>query len=105
MSQVSELTICCSNCDKPIAGVLIVGPDAPVSEKLRVKCPFCNDYSFLMEVHGAICFGGVAMPNPNDPKDEIPLTVHVDTIYEDDMTVTYIMKKEKTNADPAKCRA
>lgn len=111
--SVTAITIRCSNCDMPIGGVLINDADAPVSQDIRVKCPFCHDYSWTMHVKGVFSFGGVAQPNPNDTRekvpddmrDELPLTSHIDTVYEDDGTITFVMAKENYNADPAKCRA
>lgn len=111
--SVIEQTICCSSCDLPIGGVLIVDPDAPLAQDIRVKCPFCGDYSWTVTVHGAFSFGGVAQKNPNDTRDkvpdnlrdEVPSTSHIDDIYEDDGSITFIMAKENYNADPTKCRA
>lgn len=104
MSKLNEFTIYCSNCDNPLAGVIMTDETVPVENRIRVKCPFCGDYSFWKTFSGTYCFGGVAMPNPKDKRDEIPLTRYVDEIW-DDESVTYIMAKENSNADPRECRA
>lgn len=100
----NEITICCSNCDLPIGGVFIMDAEAPVVTKMRVKCPFCNDYSFWKNIQGVYSFGGVAMVNPKDERDEIPSTRYVDDIWDGD-SVTHIVIREKSDADPAQCRA
>lgn len=104
MSNVNEFTIYCSNCDSPIAGVVIADADAPVENRIRARCPFCGDHSFWKTFSGTYCFGGVAMPNPKDARDEIPLTRYVDDEWDGD-SVTYIMARENSDADPRQCRA
>lgn len=79
--------------------VLLMDPAAPVSNRVRARCPYCLDFSFWKEFQGTYSVGGIARPNPFDCRDEIPITRYVDDEW-DGESVTYIMMLEEQHADP-----
>ena len=47
----------CSACDKELVEIWITKKDLDVRFRLRAKCPYCDDYSFSVEVDGGFHLG------------------------------------------------
>jgi hypothetical protein len=69
------ITLCCSNCDKPLMDVMVLDPNAKNPDgsdmewRLQALCCYCNDKSFVKEVKGRFVPGAYGTPNPDDPDD------------------------------------
>src|SRR3990172_5212075 len=50
-----ELTIDCSNCNKPLLDLMVVR-NIDVEQKWLVKCPYCGDESFTVTTLGEVRF-------------------------------------------------
>jgi hypothetical protein len=47
-----DIIIRCSGCDMHLASLVIIRPNAPVTNEVVAKCCYCKDKSFKKEVHG-----------------------------------------------------
>jgi DNA-directed RNA polymerase subunit RPC12/RpoP len=52
-------SITCSNCRKELGSIIIKNSDPSIITKLVVKCPFCDDKSFMKKIVGKFHFGTV----------------------------------------------
>lgn len=56
-NELELSTIKCSNCLKIIGEYAVINKEFPVLTKVRVKCAYCNDYSYIVEICGKYYIG------------------------------------------------
>lgn len=47
----------CSACRADLIEIWIIRPNAPITTKMTVDCPFCGDASFQKVIKGQYCIG------------------------------------------------
>jgi hypothetical protein len=98
-----EILFCCSNCDEKLVVLWITRPNEkldkkPLKWKMRAKCCYCGDYSFVKEVVGGFHYKGYDLPHPNgNPEDVIPLVNVIDFRREKDVLTFITEKKNEKN--------
>ena len=104
-----HVILACSACQKPLVDIHVTRPDKkkPGTDevfewRLRAKCCYCDDYSFISVVCGLFHHGGWGVPNPenlDDPDDNIVLTSIVNILHETDSegnpVMTYEVKQKR----------
>lgn len=82
----------CSNCQALLMDVFITRPHESDVWKIRAKCPWCGDHSFIETFKGGFHPGGYGSPKEDDPNDDIPSTCVDHWDVEGDVVVFTIMK-------------
>ncbi len=95
-----EVTLSCSNCDKPLVVVWRTRPNEriknkPVEWRLKAKCCYCEDYSFTKKIIGGFHHKGYDTPHSNgNPEDVVP-HVNIMDIQTNDDEIIFITKRAK----------
>jgi len=97
-----EVTLKCSNCDKPLVVVWRTRPNEKIGRQdivwtLQAQCCYCGDKSFKKEIKGGFHYKGYDKPHPNgNPEDVIPI---VNVSYPDTSgdVVLFITEKAKND--------
>jgi hypothetical protein len=85
-----EITLVCSNCDKPLLIVWSNRPNEKRVWKLRATCPYCNDRSFAFDMKGGFAYRGYDKPIPGLPADEVIPVLNVKNVEVDNGEVLFI---------------
>lgn len=102
----------CSACNAALMDVWVTGPNVKLAWKVRATCPYCPPkdggtptMSFVTEVRGAICPGGIAAKEgrvffPTKDSDEVgrPHTRVGDVKYDNGVSI-FRIDKEPGNDD------
>lgn len=93
-----HIYIKCSNCNKPLVDLLIVGPNAkkpdgtPFVWNCIANCCYCSDKSFKTEVLGIFRASGIISEIDSENYKEI---TSLDDILTDDNDITFKVSRKK----------
>lgn len=107
-----ETVLKCSNCDRGLACVRVIRPDAkmpdgkPLTWLVRATCAYgclksdgTPEMSYVETIVGAYVHGGYGIDNPDDPDDSDMKTGVADIQYDENpegqMIVTFITKQKE----------
>ena len=87
----------CANCLKSLMDIWVVRVDetfadgSPFEFNYRATCPYCGGSSYKKKIRGKIYPGGIAIPNPDRPDDDLRLLTQIDrTVSENDGWVFHV---------------
>ena len=91
MNEESNIVLQCSNCRKELVSIMAGRPGSQSVTKVRAKCCYCNDYSFVKKVEGNFFLGSndssyvdKTEPSEKSTEDIIIYTVKADKRNKDD---------------------
>ena len=89
-----HIFLVCSNCEKQLMEIWVQRPHEKMTTKVKAKCPYCHDSSFIKEIKGGFAYSGIAIDKQQGESDfvSIFLTKVVSFAQEDEVYVFNITK-------------
>lgn len=84
----------CSGCNKPLIDVWITRPDFDFQAKIRAKCCYCSDSSYLTDIKGIFHIGGISKLLDEETLDDIGITSIESIDYLENGIINVITIKE-----------
>ena len=57
MTEDDSLVVDCSNCRKPLISIMMGSSNAEKKTRIRARCGYCGDHSFIKTVEGEFFLG------------------------------------------------
>lgn len=87
----------CSNCERNLADIWVIDPNAQITEKYWANCPYCGDKSYQQQISGGVAPGGYARPIDGVSNEDWPLlTLIEDYLYPEDGSIQLKIIKNRS---------
>lgn len=94
MKDGGRIFLKCSSCDNNLMEVWVQRPDEKIVTKIRAKCPYCKDMSFVCDIKGGFAYSGIAIDRDQGELDTVStfITKIVSIEQDNDIFIFNIIK-------------